>query len=135
MEISSKTGLLLFGHGARDPRWSQPLEAIAAHIRAMKPETPLQLAYLEFMSPDLHTAGATLAAQGCRQVQVVPLFLGVGGHVRKDLPELMSRLRAAHPMVNWVLAPAAGEAPAVVAALAGFALSQLDTEAEKDPVS
>lgn len=126
MTITSKTGLLLFGHGARDPRWSQPFEAIAAHIRSSRPETPIQLAYLEFMSPDLGTGGAALVAQGCRLVHVVPLFLGVGGHVRKDLPALMSRLRTAHPQVTWTLAPAAGEAPQVVAALAGFALAQLD---------
>ena len=35
-----------------------------------------------------------LVAAGCRAVDVVPLFLGAGGHVRKDIPVLMAQLQA-----------------------------------------
>jgi len=49
---------------------------------------------------------------------VVPLFLGAGGHVRKDLPALMSQLRDQHPAVDWQLAPAVGETDILVNALA-----------------
>ena len=52
------TGLLLFAHGARDPRWAAPFEAVAAAVRGARPGTPVQLAYLEFMSPTLLEAGA-----------------------------------------------------------------------------
>jgi sirohydrochlorin cobaltochelatase len=31
------TGLILFAHGARDPRWAAPFEAVAARIRAQRP--------------------------------------------------------------------------------------------------
>ncbi|MFY7914072.1 MAG: sirohydrochlorin chelatase, partial [Rubrivivax sp.] len=91
------TGLVLFAHGARDPRWAGPFEAIAASLRQQRPGLPVRLAYLEFMSPSLPDAAGELAAQGCQQVQVLPLFLGTGGHVRKDLPAILEALRAAHP--------------------------------------
>ena len=26
-------GLILFAHGARDPRWAEPFEAVAARVR------------------------------------------------------------------------------------------------------
>jgi sirohydrochlorin cobaltochelatase len=32
-------------------------------------------------------------AAGCTRVDLLPLFLGSGGHVRKDLPRLLDELR------------------------------------------
>ncbi|WP_395700842.1 sirohydrochlorin chelatase [Aquabacterium sp.] len=117
------SGLLLFAHGARDPQWARPFEAVAAQCRARAPGRPVQLAFLEFMSPGLVAAGAQLAAAGCRRVDVLPLFLGAGGHVRKDIPALMAQLMAEHPQVQWTLHPAVGEAAAVIDAMAQVALA------------
>jgi len=118
-------GLLLFAHGARDARWALPFEDVAARVRAAAPAVALELAYLEFMSPGLLEAGARLAARGCTQVDVVPLFLGAGGHVRKDVPELLARLQQAHADVAWRLQPAIGEAGPVLQAMADVALARL----------
>lgn len=120
-----KTGLLLFAHGARDPAWARPFEAIADQVRAARPELDVRLAFLEFMAPTLPQAGAELAAAGCDAVDVVPLFLGAGGHVRKDVPQLLDALRAAHPQLTVNLRRAIGEHPAVVAAMAAASLSAL----------
>lgn len=115
-------GILLFAHGARDPAWARPFEQARDRlIAARSAHGPVDLAYLEFMSPTLVEAGARMAAQGCSQVTVVPLFLGAGGHVRKDLPLLMQQLGEQHPGVHWVLAPAVGETDIVVQALADAA--------------
>ncbi|MCW7537862.1 CbiX/SirB N-terminal domain-containing protein [Aquabacterium sp. A7-Y] len=115
-------GILLFAHGARDPQWALPFEAVAARLRVQAPDTPVELAFLEFMTPDLLEAGERLAAAGCRHVNVVPLFLGAGGHVRKDLPVLLQQLSALHPDVSWMLNPAVGETAEVVEAMAASAL-------------
>lgn len=112
------TGILLFGHGSRDPAWAAPFEAVAARVRAQAVDSPVALAYLEFMSPSIAEAGAMLAAKGCEQVVVVPLFLGVGGHVRKDLPALIDSLAQRHAEVRWRLAGAIGEHPLVIDAMA-----------------
>jgi sirohydrochlorin cobaltochelatase len=120
-----KRGLLLFAHGARDARWARPFEAAAARVRAAAPGAAVELAYLEFMAPDLIEAGARLAAAGCARVDVLPLFLGAGGHVRKDVPALFERLRAAHAGIEWQLQTAVGEADAVVEAMAQVALARL----------
>jgi sirohydrochlorin cobaltochelatase len=116
-----KQGLILFAHGARDARWAQPFEQVAARVRTLQPGLVVSLAYLEFMQPDLDAAGEALAQAGCAEVAVLPLFLGAGGHVRKDLPERLEKLRQAHPGVNWTLRPAAGESPRLVEALAQIA--------------
>ncbi len=117
------TGLLLFAHGARDPQWARPFEAVASHCAAARGAQKVALAFLEFMAPDLVAAGNALVAAGCTAVDVVPLFLGAGGHVRKDIPVLMARLTAEHPTVRFTLRPAIGEAEGVIAAMAAVALS------------
>ncbi len=122
-------GLILFAHGARDPRWAQPFESVAAQVRAARPGVAVRLAYLELMAPDLPSVGAELAAAGCTQVQILPLFLGAGGHVRRDLPALVDGLRAAHPGTVFTLHHAAGESAHVIAALAAAGLAALDTPA------
>ena len=118
-------GLILFAHGARDPRWAAPFEAVAARVRAQRPGAAVRLAYLEFMAPTLPEAGAELAAAGCREVAVLPMFLGAGGHVRKDLPLLMQQMCDAHPDVAFTLHAVVGEVDSVVAAMADVALDAL----------
>lgn len=115
-------GIVLFAHGARDPRWAGPFQAVAARLRAQAPDTEVRLAFLELMTPDLPTAAAELAAAGCTRVVVLPLFLGAGGHVRQDLPRIVEGLRSAHPAVRWSLQPPVGELPSVIAAMADAAL-------------
>ena len=117
-----KRGVLLFAHGARDPRWAGPFEDVARRITAERPEVAVALGFLEFMAPGLRGAGDALAGAGCAQVDVVPLFLGAGGHVRKDVPALLADLRAAHPGVRWTLRRTIGEAEPVIAAMARAAL-------------
>ncbi|HJV59896.1 MAG TPA: CbiX/SirB N-terminal domain-containing protein [Albitalea sp.] len=111
-------GLLLFAHGARDSRWALPFEDVAEQVRLHAPEVPVELGFLEFMSPGLVEAGHRLVGAGCTRIEVVPLFLGAGGHVRKDIPALLAELEAAHPSVHWTLRPAIGEIPGVVEAMA-----------------
>ncbi len=125
----TNTGLILFAHGARDPRWAAPFEAVAARVRALQPGVAVRLAFLELMTPSLPDAGAELADAGCERIEILPLFLGAGGHVRQDLPRLLAALQAAHPQLQVRLHPAVGEIDSVVAAMATAALATLDGEA------
>ncbi len=119
---AAKTGLLLFAHGARDPNWALPFEAVLRRVREQAPGIEVALSFLEFMTPTLIDAGGALAATGCTRVAIVPLFLGTGGHVRKDLPLSIDALRSAHPDVAWTLQASIGEAPGVIEAMATTAL-------------
>ena len=123
MTSSHKNAVLLFAHGARDPRWAEPFEAVARRVAAAAPNVEVRLAYLEFMQPSLPVAGKALAAAGCTHVDVVPLFLGAGGHVRKDLPVLMAALSNAHPAMQWRLQRAIGEVDSVIEAMASAAIA------------
>ena len=113
---------ILFAHGARDPAWARPFEAVAAELRRLSPGREVRLAFLEFMQPDLPAAADAVVAAGAAEVAVVPLFLGAGGHVRKDLPAMLGAVADRYPQVRWRLAPAIGESAAVVGAMAAAAI-------------
>lgn len=121
----NRSGILLFAHGARDPSWALPFEAAAQALRlkAQAQGQEVVLAFLEFMSPGIIDAGRMLADMGCKQVTVVPLFLGAGGHVRKDLPRLIGELTDLHPAITWTLSQAVGETDILIQALADAAWS------------
>lgn len=123
---TTRKGLLLLAHGARDSRWALPFEAIVQQLRDTQPDLAVELAFLEFMAPDLLAAGMRLAQAGCGSVDVMPLFLGMGGHVRNQVPALVARLEAEHAEVHWTLQPTIGEADAVIAAIAVEALRRLE---------
>ena len=120
-----KRGVILFAHGSRDPLWRLPMQAVAAQVAATDPGVEVVCAYLELTEPDLPSAARQLVARGIQQLTVVPLFLGVGKHVREDLPLLMSNLRQQHPGVEIMLQPSVGENPELIALLARIALADI----------
>ncbi|MCF2133029.1 MULTISPECIES: CbiX/SirB N-terminal domain-containing protein [Burkholderiaceae] len=121
---ASSSGLILLGHGARDSRWAEPFERVASLVRvrrrAQQDEGPVSLAFLEWMAPPLQAAIAAQVADGCNRIVVVPMFMGQGGHVQRDLPALLSQARATHPHVHIDCASSVGEDEAVLHALAGY---------------
>jgi sirohydrochlorin cobaltochelatase len=119
---STMHGILLFAHGARDPAWARPFEAIAAQMRAAAPERVVTLAFLELMQPGLDAGVTALVEAGCDDITVVPLFLGAGGHVRRDLPLLIEAAQARHPGLALRSTPAIGETDVVTRAIALAAL-------------
>lgn len=121
-------GLILFAHGARDPLWAEPFEALAARVRLLTPSTPVRLAFLELMQPDLDAAAADLVAAGVEATRIVPIFFGQGGHVRQDLPARVEALRAKHGGTVFFSAPTVGEDGEVLDALARFCVRCLEEQ-------
>lgn len=114
------TALILFAHGARDSRWAAPFERLQQLTQAKLPDTSVRLAFLELMSPGLPETVAALVAQGCSHVSVVPVFLGQGGHVLRDLPLLLGQVRQDHPGLTVTVTGAVGEDIQVLDAIASY---------------
>lgn len=117
----SVRALILFGHGARDPEWAQPLERVRALTRAARPDLHVELAFLEFMAPGLAQRVGELHAAGIREITVLPMFIAQGGHLKREVPELLAALRREHPAATLRLAPPIGETAGVIAAMAAAA--------------
>ena len=116
----SRPAIILFAHGARDPRWAEPFLRVAEGVRAAAPDLALEVAYLEHLEPNLAEAARRLAHQGAKAIRVVPLFIGRGGHLRVEVPRLVAEVVAALPGVAIDLALPAGDDDAVIDALASF---------------
>jgi sirohydrochlorin cobaltochelatase len=118
-------GLILFAHGSREAVWADPFERLAQRVRAAVPGQQVRLAFLELMHPDLEEAVAELTERGVGEVCVVPIFLGRGGHLRRDLTRMIDDLRALHPDVKIECAKPAGEEESVLHAIAEYCVAQL----------
>ncbi len=117
--------LILFAHGARAASWAAPFERLRALTAARLPQVPVSLAFLELMEPRLPAEVARLAAQGVDEITVVPVFLGQGGHLLRDLPLLVAQLKLDHPAVDVKVVGAVGEDAAVLNAMTDYCVASL----------
>jgi sirohydrochlorin cobaltochelatase len=119
--MTCDSAVILFGHGARDAAWAQPMERVRDRLRTQAPEVGAELAFLEFIAPTLDEAIDTLVARGARRIVVVPMFIAQGGHLKRDLPQLVAAACARHPDREITQALAVGESDAVIDAMASYA--------------
>lgn len=123
MTISNtKSALLLFAHGSSDPGWAAPFIKLKAVIQANEPGRAVELGFLERMLPSFDDAVAILQKQGVKEITVAPIFLALGGHMRKDLPALIETTQQRTGIVFRVL-PALGESDAMVEFIATWVLA------------
>ncbi len=125
MDAHPKQALILFAHGARAASWAAPFERLRDLVQMRTPQVPVSLAFLELMEPRLPQHVGELVAQGVTAITVVPVFLGQGGHVLRDLPLMVEQLRADHPALDIKVAGAVGEDPTVQAAMADYCIDAL----------
>lgn len=104
-------GAIIFGHGSRDPLWYLPMQQVAENLQKQHPDWIVSLAFLEMNPLSLEQACQNLAQQGVTQLSITPMFVGVGKHVREDLPVLVEALKTQHPKISITLLPAIGEHP------------------------
>ena len=116
----SATGLILFGHGARDPQWAEPMRRVATLIERAHPKLRVELAFLEFLTPTLAESIDSLA-KSCVRIVVVPMFIAQAGHLKRDVPVLLDQARLRYPGLSIDLAAPVGESDGVLAAIAAYA--------------
>jgi sirohydrochlorin cobaltochelatase len=113
--------IVLFAHGSRDPQWHLPMVAVKERIALSHPDALVACAYLELSPPDLSTVVASFHSQGVTEIRVVPMFLGVGKHVRHDLPLMMDEIKSQYPHIHFECMAAVGEHPELLDLLAKIA--------------
>jgi sirohydrochlorin ferrochelatase len=101
--------LVVVAHGSRDPRALKTVQALVERIRDERPGLPVHLGHIELNEPLLP---GTLASLGSGEAVLVPLLLGRGHHIKRDIPEM-----AAASDVHTRVAAALGPHPLLVEAL------------------
>lgn len=116
------SAIVLLAHGSRDPLWSRPILAIADRVRTQRPDLAVGVAFLEFATPGFADCVRVMVECGASQVHIAPVFLGQGAHLRRDVDTLLATARTAWPDVAFTIGGPMGEAPAVLDAIAGWAV-------------
>ncbi|MEV5508383.1 sirohydrochlorin chelatase [Streptomyces orinoci] len=111
------TPLLLIAHGSRDPRHAATMTALRRAIAARRPDTQVDLAFLDFSPPSVPRALGRLAATGTREVVALPLLLTHAFHAKADLPAVLRTATAHLPRLTVHQAPVLGPSPLLTAAL------------------
>jgi sirohydrochlorin cobaltochelatase len=99
------------------------LRRVCEAVRARAPDLSVVPAFLEFMTPALRPCAEALLADGYQRIVVVPMFMAQGGHLKRDVPQLLAELQASHPQAHFELAGAVGEAEGVVGAIVEHVLA------------
>ncbi len=115
--------LVLFAHGARAASWAAPFERLRALTASRMPGSIVRLAFLELMTPPLPALVAELVRDGVDSVTVVPVFLGQGGHVLRDLPVMIEQLRLDYPALQLTVVGAVGEDATVLQAISDYCIA------------
>ncbi len=106
-----KQAVLLVGHGSKDPEGNKEFETFAARAG-------MRHCMLDYIEPSLPTALSLLAAEGVRDLAVIPYFLFAGGHVKQDIPGHIQAAAAKYPKMNIRLGRHLGLEPALFQASA-----------------
>lgn len=112
--------LVIAIHGTRVAAGQAVGRAFVERVRGLLPGVDVRDAYVELDSPTIADAVvAAVHASPSEPCIVVPLMLGVGGHVREDIPEAIAEGRARVPGATVVQTPHLGPDPRLREAVIG----------------
>jgi len=98
-----KTGLIIFAHGSSVASANQAVEKVASDMAALGGYEIFETAFLDAAQPDLREAVARLVPQGVTRIIVLPYFLTLGIHLKRDLPRIVDELLGIHTGVEIIV--------------------------------
>ena len=94
------TGLVIFAHGSSVAAANEAVIRVTGRMAVEGGYELVETAYLEMAQPDLREAVARLAARGADRIVVIPYFLTLGIHLKRDLPRIVEELAGVHEGVR-----------------------------------
>jgi sirohydrochlorin ferrochelatase len=95
-----EVGLLLVGHGSREPIGAAEFLAVADRVRELAAGLAVEPCFLEFAPPAIADAFRALVSGGARRIVVVPLLLFAAGHAKRDIPAAVAAVAREFPQVT-----------------------------------
>jgi len=102
--------LLIVAHGSRRESSNEEVQLLARRIRegGVLEFDDVRAAFLEIAAPSIPDALAACAADGAREIVVLPYFLAAGRHVATDIPDQVDPFARVHPHIRISVAPHLG---------------------------
>ena len=87
----SNIGILLCGHGSRDPKAVKEFINVVEKIKSRIPNIPVAFGFLEFNRPIISAALDQLRNIGVERVIALPAMLFAAGHTKNDIPAVLNK--------------------------------------------
>jgi sirohydrochlorin ferrochelatase len=100
----SKTAIVVLGHGSRANESALSMVKIVDRLAQQLPNQVVRIAHRELCTPTLETVVAELIEQGLRRIVILPYFLHLGLHLRRDIPAQLEALRRTYPLIQFIVA-------------------------------
>lgn len=88
--MSNKTGILLVGHGSRQPYNKEVVCSLKDKYQELMPEYDIEAGFMELVEPNIPTAFNKLKETGVERIIVNPVFLAHGMHTKVDIPTILT---------------------------------------------
>ena len=119
MSNDAPTAWLVIAHGSRAADLADAHNEVCAELAEQAPPgVMVRPAYLELTEPSIPDAVDAAVADSATRVVLLPYFLHIGNHTRRDLPAILEQAQERHPGVDLVLAEHLGIDSRLVAILA-----------------
>ena len=94
------TAVIVFAHGSTVEEANEGVRTMTAELALRGNFALVDTAFLDCASPDLRESVARMAAAGATRIVVIPFFLTLGIHLRRDLPGIVDGLRGIYAGVD-----------------------------------
>ena len=95
----SNIGILLCGHGSRDPQAVKEFIKVVNKIKSRIPDIPVEFGFLEFNRPIISEALDQLRNLGVERVIALPAMLFAAGHTKNDIPAVLNKYSADNGLI------------------------------------
>lgn len=103
----SDTAIVVIGHGSRRESSNKEFEGFVSEFAKRHTQNHIVFAYLELAEPNLKEVLRSLCASHSKIV-LLPLLLFAAGHVKKDLPAIVTEISAEFPEGKIILSEPLG---------------------------
>ena len=93
-------GILVIAHGSRAKETELAMEAVLSMVRVKLPGAIIECAFMEFSDRTIEKGVSMLIHKGVTEIKIVPYFLFMGIHIKKDIPNKVEECAAYFPDVK-----------------------------------
>lgn len=95
--MNNKKGILLCGHGSRDPEGIEGFKKLVRLLKLRYTHKVVDYGFLEFAHPVYAASVERMYRMGVREITAIPVILFAGGHAKNDIPYEMNTLERQYP--------------------------------------
>lgn len=104
-----RIGIVILGHGSKRKIANNQIPEVIKQIKPRLISSKIVPAYLQFCEPSLKQSVRFLVKRDCKRIIVVPFFLFMGNHVKRDIPKAIQNETLKYPEIEFIYAESLGK--------------------------